>query len=290
MNKKNLIIGIVVLVALVGGVVLYIASQSQKNTEVKRNNAEKTQGNVKEVVKQTQGQKTVQKQKTTNQQTTDQNKTIEGEKTKFGIDDSQLKYNEDGSIDTSEWKTFKYLGKEYLLPLGWGVIYENGPYGMTVITNRRPGGDTITGGEIRIELTSAPLNFTKDTGLEKKIEEAIHNDEKEVLEGCDYVYNNDNKKPSCINRENIKCLKLKIIKLDDGWYGQEKCNYISHENGQKVFNYRSALFYGSRAYKNNNDVVGYFIKGISSNYNTLNANDKIMDYIKMQVENKIFNK
>ena len=112
MSKRNLIIGIVILVALVGGAFLYTTLQLQKNTEMKRNNAEKTQGNVKEVKKQTQEQKTTEKQETTKEQTNNQNQTINGE----------LKPEE--KIDTSDWKTYRNekFGFEFRYPRSWGDI------------------------------------------------------------------------------------------------------------------------------------------------------------------------
>ncbi len=89
MNKQNLIIGIVVLVALVGGVVLWQQKNNQENTKQQTN---------KEITKQTQEQKTTRKQET-KEQTNDQNQTGNGE----------LKPEE--KIDTSSWKT--YLNKEF---------------------------------------------------------------------------------------------------------------------------------------------------------------------------------
>ncbi len=101
MTKKNLIIGIVVLIALAGGVVLWGQKNKQQDTKQQTN---------KEVVKQTQGQATVQKQETTEkQQTNSQNQIIDGE----------LKPEE--KIDTSDWKTYRNeeLGFEVKYPKGW---------------------------------------------------------------------------------------------------------------------------------------------------------------------------
>ncbi len=83
MNKRNLIIGIVVLVALVGGVVLW----NQKNNQL-----DTRQQTKKEITKQTQEQKI-------KEQSNAQNQTIDGE----------LKPEE--TIDTSDWKT--YRNEEY---------------------------------------------------------------------------------------------------------------------------------------------------------------------------------
>ncbi len=95
MNKRNLIIGIIVLIALVGGVVLW----SQKN-----NKQDTKQQTKKEVAEQTQEQKTIQEQRDNQNQTS-----------------GELKPEE--KINTSDWKT--YCNKEYgfcvKYPEGWKV-------------------------------------------------------------------------------------------------------------------------------------------------------------------------
>ncbi len=102
MNKRNLIIGIIILIALVGGVVLWQQKNNQENTK---------QQTKKEVVEKTQEQKTTEKQETTKEQSNNQNQVIEGE----------LKLEE--KIDTSDWKTYRNeeLGFEVKYPKGWKV-------------------------------------------------------------------------------------------------------------------------------------------------------------------------
>ena len=86
MTKKNLIIGIIVLIALVGGVVLWSQKNNQRDTK---------QQTKKEITEQTQGQKTTEKQEaTTKEQANNQKQTDNGE----------LKPEE--KIDTSNWKTY----------------------------------------------------------------------------------------------------------------------------------------------------------------------------------------
>ncbi len=95
MNKRNLIIGIVILIALVGGVVLWQQKNSQQETKQRTN---------KEITKQTQEQKI-------KEQSNAQNQTIDGE----------LKPEE--KIDTSSWKTYRNeeFGFEFKYPKDWEV-------------------------------------------------------------------------------------------------------------------------------------------------------------------------
>ncbi len=96
MNKRNLIIGIVVLTVLIGGVVLWNQKNSQQDTK---------QQTKKEVAKQTQ------EQKTEKEQANKQNQ----------ADNRELKPKE--KIDTSDWKIYRNeeLGFEVKYPRGWKV-------------------------------------------------------------------------------------------------------------------------------------------------------------------------
>ncbi len=114
MSKRNLIIGIVVLVALVGGVVLWNQKSNQRNTK---------QQTKKEVAEQTQEQKTTEKQEITKGQTNNQNQTVDGE----------LKPEE--KIDTSNWKTYRNekLGFEVKYPKEWKYEFKKNNYGKVLI-------------------------------------------------------------------------------------------------------------------------------------------------------------
>ncbi len=105
--KKNLIIGIVVLIALVGGVVLWNQKSNQRNIK---------QQAKKEVVEQTQGQKTIQEQRDNQNQTS-----------------GELKLEE--KIDTSNWKTYrnKEIGFEIKYPKEWKYEFKKNNYGKVLI-------------------------------------------------------------------------------------------------------------------------------------------------------------
>ena len=104
-DGRSLIIGIVVLITLAGGVVSWQQKNNQKNTKQQIN---------KEAVEQVKEQEIPKKEKD------DQNQ-VKAKDVKFGIDDSQLKYNEDGSINTSEWKTSDMLIK-FKYPESWQKV------------------------------------------------------------------------------------------------------------------------------------------------------------------------
>ena len=94
MNKRNLIIVIVVLVALVGAVVLWNQKSNQQNTNQEEQRT----------IKQTQEQKTVQEEQANQNQINE-----------------ELTQKE--QIDTSNWKTYRNeeLGFEVKYPEEWGV-------------------------------------------------------------------------------------------------------------------------------------------------------------------------
>ncbi len=122
MNKRNLIIGIIILIALVGGVVLYVASQSRKTAEVKQNNAEETEESVKEVKKETQGQE-IQKRKTVTEQKKQEqeNSVATIEKLIDSLPKTTLKELGFKKLDMSSWKTYRNekLGFEVKYPRDW---------------------------------------------------------------------------------------------------------------------------------------------------------------------------
>ncbi len=99
MNKRNLIIGVIVLIILITGVVLWNQKNSKQDTkkEVKQ-----------EVTKETQEQKQTQKQENTQEQN-NQNQV-----------NNELTLEE---IDTSNWKTYRNeeLGFEIRYPESWNV-------------------------------------------------------------------------------------------------------------------------------------------------------------------------
>ncbi len=213
MNKRNLIIGIVVLIFLVGGVVLWNKKNNQQDTK---------QQAKKEVVGQ------IQKQKTTKEQTNNQNQT-EGEKTKFGIDDSQLKYNKNGSIDTSEWKTSDMLIK-FKYPESWQKV----DLGISNAKNLK---DNLDVKQIYIQGTGFGAPFDIDEASGKNIDELLVNAVKHSVDSTEkYVkkYNGTCQK-NAVDKYNVymKCKykKNNIINI------LFKRTFIYHEidgNGKKT--------------------------------------------------------
>ena len=106
--RKNLIIGIVVLIALVGGIVLWQQKNNQRNIKQQVKKA---------VVEQTQEQKRIQGQTNT------KNQTIDG----------KLKPEEKN--DTSDWRTYrnKEIGFEIKYPKEWKYEFKKNNYGKVLI-------------------------------------------------------------------------------------------------------------------------------------------------------------
>ena len=136
MNKRNLIIGIIILITLVGGVVLYVASQSHKTAEVKQNNAEETEESVKEVKKETQGQE-IQKRKTVTEQKKQEqeNSVATIERLIDSLPKTTLKELGFKKLDMSSWKTYRNekLGFEVKYPKGWKYEFKKNNYGKVLI-------------------------------------------------------------------------------------------------------------------------------------------------------------
>ncbi len=125
MTKRNLIIGIVILIALVGGVVLWNQKSSQQDTR---------QQTKKEVAKQTQ------EQKTEKEQANKQNQT----------DNRELKPEE--KIDTSNWKTYynKNCRLQFKYPPNYHLIrYAEKPDDCNVWVTKRLGSNP--GHDIRVQ-------------------------------------------------------------------------------------------------------------------------------------------
>ena len=125
MTKRNLIIGIVILIALVGGVVLWNQKSSQQDTR---------QQTKKEVAKQTQ------EQKTEKEQANKQNQT----------DNRELKPEE--KIDTSNWKTYynKNCRIQFKYPPSYHLIrYAEKPDDCNVWVTKRLGSNP--GHDIRLQ-------------------------------------------------------------------------------------------------------------------------------------------
>ncbi len=127
MSKRNLIIGSIVLIALAGGIVLWNQKNSQQDTK---------QQAKKEVVEQTQGQKTIQEQRDNQNQTS-----------------GELKPEE--KIDTSNWKTYRNerYGFSFKYPKDWKVENIKGRYPAPIYKE--------------FPLILSPINTNNKKGLEK---------------------------------------------------------------------------------------------------------------------------
>ncbi len=207
MNKRNLIIGIVVLVALVGGVVLWNGKNNQQDTKQQTN---------KEVVKQTQEQKIAKEgkekgeEKNIEKSETNKKNNVKNVKPKFGIDDSQLKYNEDGSIDTSAWKTSDMLIK-FKYPESWHKV----DLGISNAKNLK---DNLDAKQIYIQGTGFGAPFDIDEASGKNIDELLVNAVKHSVDSTEkYVkkYNGTCQK-NAVDKYNVymKCKYKKNNKMN----------------------------------------------------------------------------
>ena len=270
MTKKSIIIWAILILVVIIGSFWYFNNQEQvKNKEqietveqqefTTQNQQEEKQDEEKQVVekiKQKQSSESIEGQGSIESNA----ESIKNIKPKFGIDDSGLKYNKDGSVDTSDWKTFEHLGDQYLLPPGWSITETNGPNGsmeMINLANYNDLSENLNFAEIldidsvvMIGLVTAPVDLNDNVNIdaaEKSLEailvELVKSEvEHPLFAKCDNGLTNigtrcENVKPKCSynKQEGLKYAIVQCIydetETDENMYILNKTIFKIKDNG-----------------------------------------------------------
>jgi len=274
MNKKTLtILGIILLVVIAGSFWFVKNSNEQETKSDIISVKTETQDNQNEVEIAEENQESIQP--------------------KFGIDDSQLKYNPDGSVDTSEWKTFEHLNEKYLLPPGWSIVGTNGLNGsMSIInlTNFEELKNKLTveeilklKGVVEIGTASAPVDFGGSIEIDERIDRLFKENVDALLKeaaemSVQYplyarcIKNMTSSGESCKMDTTQNCSYSSVKSRGEQKYIVVKCYYDKSETDKDKYIYDKILINKNKFY---DSIVEHSVSLETNNEELIEDNKKI---------------